>query len=164
MGASVSIVVVIAIGAVLWEGHLAQPQNRVAAQARAPVSDPPSLRKVRDIVATSGVGASIEISATRDHTVLVRGFVPDERTKSTLQQALLEVTPAPKIELFVDAELMATAIQLIAEKIDPARAKLRVESVNGGILSLEGAVVSQSVRESVMDLRSEEHTSELQSH
>ncbi|MEK0427522.1 MAG: hypothetical protein RL001_49 [Pseudomonadota bacterium] len=154
VGASVSIVVVIAIGAVLWEGHLAQPQNRVAAQARAPVSDPPSLRKVRDIVATSGVGASIEISATRDHTVLVRGFVPDERTKSTLQQALLEVTPAPKIELFVDAELMATAIQLIAEKIDPARAKLRVESVNGGILSLEGAVVSQSVRESVMDLLS----------
>jgi len=109
---------------------------------------------VRDIVATSGVGASIEISATRDQQVLVRGFVPDERTKSTLQQALLEVTPAPKLELFVDAEMMATAVQLIAEKIDPARAKLRVEGVNGGILSLEGAVNSQSVRESVMDLLS----------
>ncbi len=154
VGASVGMVIIIVIAALLWNGHIAQPHQPALVQARAPVSDPPSLRKVRDIVATSGVGASIEISATRDQQVLVRGFVPDERTKSTLQQALLEVTPAPKLELFVDAEMMATAVQLIAEKIDPARAKLRVEGVNGGILSLEGAVNSQSVRESVMDLLS----------
>ena len=152
--ATFSVLIMIVVGALLWGGYSPQPRQLVAAQARAPVADPPSLRKVRDIVATSGVGASIEISATRDQKVLVRGFVPDERTKNTLQQALLEVTPTPKLELFVDAELKENAIQLIAEKIDPARAKLRVESVNGGILSLEGAVITQSVRESVMDLLS----------
>lgn len=140
------------VGVLMWAGHASEPRRHASPQPKVPIPDPPSLRKVRDIVATSGVGASIEISATRDHKVLVKGFVPDTRTKTTLQKALLEVTPEPRVELFVDAELMATAIQLIAEKIDPSRAKLRVESVSGGILSLEGAVITQSVRESVMDL------------
>ena len=148
----VSLVVIIALGALMWGGHIAQRQQAAAPQAKASLAEPPSLRKVRDIVAISGVGASIEISSTRDQKVLVRGFVPDAHIKATMQQALLEVTPAPKLELFVDAELMTAATQLIAEKIDPTRAKLHVESVNGGILSLEGAVISQSVRESVMDL------------
>ena len=143
-----------AVGVLLWGGYAPQPRQQIAAQAKVSVADPPSLRKVRDVVATNGVGASVEISVTNDQRVLVRGFVPDEQTKNTLRQALLGVTPTPKLELLVDTELMASAIQLIAEKIDPSRAKLRVESVNGGVLSLEGAVITHSVRESVMNLLS----------
>ncbi len=147
-----SMAAIVAVGAMLWRDYSAQPRQKVTMPIQAPLPDPPSMRKVRDIVATSGTGASIEISATRDQKVVIRGFVPDERTKTNLQKALLDVTPEPKVELFVDAELMATAIQLIAEKIDPSRAKLRVESVTGGVLSLEGAVITHSVRTSVMDL------------
>ncbi|MFM8247476.1 MAG: hypothetical protein ACKN9M_11065, partial [Burkholderiaceae bacterium] len=147
-----STLVLTAVGVLLWGGYAPKPSQQVAAQPKVPVTDPPSLRKVRDVVATNDVGASIEISTTHDQKVLVRGFVPDEHTKNMLHQALLEVIPMPKLELLVDTVLMATAIQLIAEKIDPSRAKLRVESVNGGVLSLEGAVISHSVRESVMDL------------
>ena len=119
---------------------------------RAVLADPPSMKKVRDIVASSGIGATIEISATRDRKVQVRGFVPDDRTAKSLQLALADVSPPPTVELHIDSLLMENAAQLIAEKIDAGRAKLKVESVTGGVLTLEGAVVSQSVRESIMDL------------
>lgn len=152
MGSVASAVGIVAGAAQLWSGPGARPRPEVAVSIKAPMPDPPSLRKVRDIVATNGVGASIEISATRDQKVVVKGFVPGESTKTSLQKALREVTPEPRVEVLVDAELMATAVQLIAEKIDPSRAKLRVENVTGGVLSLEGAVITQSVRESVMDL------------
>ena len=144
---------VAAIAALLiWANVSGQEPKAPSVRAAAPPTEPPSMKKVRDIVASSGIGATIEISATRDHKVLVKGFVPDQRIANSLQLALSEVSPPPTTELQIDAVLMDTAVQMIAEKIDPARAKLKVESVTAGVLSLEGAVVSQSVRESVMDL------------
>ncbi len=141
-----------AIGISMWVDFQAQQQKKALAVARMPVAEPASLRKVRDIVVTSGIGSSIEISVTRENKVLVKGYVPDERTKSALQLALSAVSPPPKVELLADADLMATAVQLISDKIDPLRAKLRVESVTGGVLSIEGAVAAHSVKEGVMDL------------
>jgi len=144
---------VAAIAALLIGANVSgQEPKAPSVRAKAPPSEPRSMKKVRDIVASSGIGATIEISATRDHKVLVKGFVPDQRIANSLQLALSEVSPPPTTELQIDAVLMDTAVQMIAEKIDPARAKLKVESVTAGVLSLEGAVVSQSVRESVMDL------------
>ena len=144
---------VAAIAALLiWANVPGQEPKAPSMRAKTPPAEPPSMKKVRDIVASSGIGATIEISATRDHKVLVKGFVPDQRIANSLQLALSEVSPPPTTELQIDAVLMDTAVQLIAEKIDPGRAKLKVESVTGGVLSLEGAVVSQSIRESVMDL------------
>ena len=141
-----------AAGFLVWMDTTDQQKHKAPAQMQVPATTPPSMRKVRDIVATSGVGSAVEISATRDQRVLVKGFVPDEKTKLVLIQALAEVKPAPKIDLVIDTELKETAVRLITEKIDPNRAKLRVESVSGGILTIEGAVLTQSVRESVMDL------------
>ncbi len=145
--------IVLGISALFIAANVVDQQKKPSSTLAKPhVADPPSLKKVRDIIASSGVGATIEISVTPKQKVLVRGYAPDERTAKALQLALSEVSPAPQVELHTDAVLMETAVQLIAEKIDPRRAKLRIESVTGGVLTLEGAVISQSVRESVMDL------------
>ena len=148
LGISTAAIAALLIWANVGEQHAKQPPITT----RAVLADPPSMKKVRDIVASSGIGATIEISATRDRKVQVRGFVPDDRTAKSLQLALADVSPPPTVELHIDSLLMENAAQLIAEKIDAGRAKLKVESVTGGVLTLEGAVVSQSVRESIMDL------------
>ena len=62
------------------------------------------------------------------------------------------ITPPPQVELLVDADLSAAAATLLAERIDPTSAKLKVESVSGGVLNIEGAVLTQRARDAVMDL------------
>ena len=58
--------------------------------------------------------------------------------------------------LYVDSELLASARKILDEKLDPSRAKLRAEGVNEGLLKVEGAVLMQSVKDSVFEtLRSE---------
>ena len=116
------------------------------------VAEPPTMKKIRDIVAASGVGSSIEISVTHHQKVLVRGFVPDDQTKQSLQEALAQVSPAPHVNLQADSALMDTAVHLLAEKVDPNRGKLRVASVIAGVLTLEGAVLTSSGRESAIQL------------
>ena len=149
---SLGLAVVLILGGALWLVNTKGAQTVPVRPVRVAIPDPPTLRKARDIVATSAVGASIEISVTRDKEVLIKGFVPEASMKSSLQAALAKLDPPPKIELLIDSELIEVASALIAEKIDPSRAKLRIESVSGGVLNLDGAVANPSIRDSVMDL------------
>ena len=141
----------LAIGGAAWlvSTKDAKPPSR---PVKAALPDPPTLRKARDIVMTTAVGSSVEISVTRDRQVLIRGFVPDANTKASLLAALARLEPPPKTELITDAELLEKASALLSEKVDASRARLRIDNVTGGVLSLEGAVATQSMRDSVMDL------------
>ena len=123
----------------------------VPASATA-LPDPPNLYKVRQILGTTAAGSSVEVIVTPDRRLLIKGFVPDEASKVTLTKVLENLTPPPQIDLQVDAALAEAAAHLLSEKIDPSSAKLRVESVSGGVLTIEGAVLTQRVRDAVMDL------------
>ena len=114
--------------------------------------DPPNLHKVRQILGTTAAGSSVEVIVTRDRRLLIKGFVPDQASKVALTTVLETLTPPPQIDLQVDADLSAAATTLLAERIDPASAKLKVESVSGGVLTIEGAVLTQRARDAVMDL------------
>lgn len=151
-GISLSLLAVAGLGLLFWIAEMEKNQKIMAARVKVPIPDPPSLRLVQNVVATSGSGSAIEISINRSRQVVVKGFVPDESTRDSLLKSLAKIQPAPKAELFIDGEMQNTAVKLIAEKISPSKAMLRVGNVSGGVLSLEGAVTTQSVRESVMDL------------
>jgi type III secretion system YscD/HrpQ family protein len=114
--------------------------------------DPPNLHKVRQILGTTAAGSSVEVIVTRDRHLLIKGFVPDQASKVALTTVLETLTPPPQIDLQVDADLSAAAASLLAERIDPSSAKLKVESVSGGVLAIEGAVLTQRARDAVLDL------------
>jgi len=114
--------------------------------------DPPNLHKVRQILGTTAAGSSVEVIITRDRRLLIKGFVPDQASKVALTTVLETLTPPPQIDLQVDADLSAAAASLLAERIDPSSAKLKVESVSGGVLAIEGAVLTQRARDAVLDL------------
>lgn len=114
--------------------------------------DPPNLHKVRQILGTTAAGSSVEVIVTRDRRLLIKGFVPDDASKVSLTKVLENLTPPPQVDLLVDATLSENATQLLSERIDPASANLRVESVSGGVLTIEGAVLTQRARDAVMDM------------
>ena len=132
--------------------HPNQPTTTLDATPKAALPDPPNLHKVRQILGTTAAGSSVEVIVTRDRRLLIKGFVPDQASKTALTTVLETLTPPPQIDLQVDADLSAAAATLLAERIDPASAKLKVESVSGGVLTIEGAVLTQRARDAVMDL------------
>ena len=132
--------------------HPNQPTKTLDATPKATLPDPPNLHKVRQILGTTAAGSSVEVIVTRDRRLLIKGFVPDQASKVALTTVLETLTPPPQIDLQVDADLSAAAATLLAERIDPASAKLKVESVSGGVLTIEGSVLTQRARDAVMDL------------
>ena len=132
--------------------HPNQPTTTLDATPKAALPDPPNLHKVRQILGTTAAGSSVEVIVTRDRRLLIKGFVPDQASKTALTTVLETLTPPPQIDLQVDADLSAAAATLLAERIDPASAKLKVESLSGGVLTIEGAVLTQRARDAVMDL------------
>ena len=132
--------------------HPNQPTTTLDATPKAALPDPPNLHKVRQILGTTAAGSSVEVIVTRDRRLLIKGFVPDQASKTALTTVLETLTPPPQIDLQVDADLSAAAATLLAERIDPSSAKLKVESVSGGVLTIEGAVLTQRARDAVMDL------------
>ena len=132
--------------------HPNQPTTTLDATPKAALPDPPNLHKVRQILGTTAAGSSVEVIVTRDRRLLIKGFVPDQASKTALTTVLETLTPPPQIDLQVDTDLSAAAATLLAERIDPASAKLKVESVSGGVLTIEGAVLTQRARDAVMDL------------
>ena len=132
--------------------HPNQPTTTLDATPKAALPDPPNLHKVRQILGTTAAGSSVEVIVTRDRRLLIKGFVPDQASKTALTTVLETLTPPPQIDLLVDTDLSAAAATLLAERIDPSSAKLKVENVSGGVLTIEGAVLTQRARDAVMDL------------
>ncbi len=132
--------------------HPSETSKAPAIEPAVALPDPPNLHKVRQILGTTAAGSSVEVIITRDRRLLIKGFVPDETSKVSLTRVLENLTPPPQVDLLVDAALAEAATQLLSERIDPASARLRVESVSGGVLSIEGAVLTQRVRDAVMDV------------
>jgi type III secretion system YscD/HrpQ family protein len=85
-------------------------------------------------------------------SISVSGYLPDDTTKKRLIQALDNVSPSPKTELYVDSELLEASKKILADKLDPARAKLKAESVTNGVLKVRGAVSMQTAKENAYEM------------
>jgi len=131
-----------------------QAHPQVVATASKPVAPtvPVNQQKILQIIQNLDLTGSVEMKVSDKGSISVFGYLPDGNTKKRLIQALDNISPSPKTELYVDGELLEAARKILADKLDPARAKLKAESVTNGVLKVRGAVLTQTAKESAYEL------------
>jgi type III secretion system YscD/HrpQ family protein len=156
---ALALILVASTGIIIAAWLVKQPQRLAPAPvATTPAKPavPTSQKKIQQIIANLDLAKSVEAKVSGQGVVTVSGYVSDVAIKTQLMNALENILPKPQTDLYVDSELLASARKILDEKLDPSRAKLRAEGVNEGLLRVEGAVLMQSVKDSVFEtLRSE---------
>ncbi len=156
---ALSLILVLMTGIAAFAWLIKRPKGPVAPVIAAKPNLPPvpaSQQKIQQIIANLDLAKSVEIKVSDKGIVQLNGYLADESTKTKLMQVLENISPQPKTTFYVDSELLASARRVLNEKLDPARAKLRAESVKDGLLKVQGAALMQSVKESAFEtLRAE---------
>lgn len=131
-----------------------QTHPEVVATVSKPVvpTIPVNQQKILQIIQNLDLARSVEMKISDKGSISVSGYLPDDTTKKRLIQALDNVSPSPKTELYVDSELLEASKKILADKLDPARAKLKAESVTNGVLKVRGAVSMQTAKENAYEL------------
>ena len=131
-----------------------QARPKVVATVSKPVvpTIPVNQQKVLQIIQNLDLASSVEMKISEKGSISVSGYLPDGNTKKRLIQALDNISPSPKTELYVDGELLEAAKKILVDKLDPARAKLKADSVTNGVLKVSGAVLTQTAKESAYEL------------
>jgi type III secretion system YscD/HrpQ family protein len=131
-----------------------QTHPKVVATVSKPVvpTIPVNQQKILQIIQNLDLAGSVEMKISEKGSISVSGYLPDDTSKKRLIQALDNVSPSPKTELYVDSELLEAAKKVLADKLDSARAKLKAESVTSGVLKVRGAVSMQTAKESAYEL------------
>lgn len=131
-----------------------QARPEVVATVSKPVlpTIPVNQQKVLQIIQNLDLASSVEMKISEKGSISVSGYLPDGNTKKRLIQALDNISPSPKTELYVDGELLEAAKKILVDKLDPARAKLKADSVTNGVLKVSGAVLTQTAKESAYEL------------
>jgi type III secretion system YscD/HrpQ family protein len=110
------------------------------------------VEKVRALIATIAPGQAEDVTVTADHKLKVQGYAKDRAMQTRLMQALENVSPQPASQFYVDADMLEASKQILDTRLDPARARLRAIEINGGVLTMQGAVSSQSVRDATTEI------------
>jgi type III secretion system YscD/HrpQ family protein len=113
---------------------------------------PVNQQKILQIIKNLDLASSVEMKVSDKGSISISGYLPDGDTKKRLLQALDNISPSPKTELYADSELLETAKKVLADKLDPARARLRAESVTNGVLRVSGAALTQTAKENAYEL------------
>jgi type III secretion system YscD/HrpQ family protein len=131
-----------------------QTHPEVVATVSKPVvpTIPVNQQKILQIIQNLDLARSVEMKVSDKGSISVSGYLPDANTRKQLIQALDNISPSPKTELYVDSELLETAKKVLADKLDPARAKLKAESVTNGVLKVRGAVSMQTAKENAYEM------------
>ena len=131
-----------------------QARPEVVATVSKPVlpTIPVNQQKVLQIIQNLDLASSVEMKISEKGSISVSGYLPDGNTKKRLIQALDNISPSPKTELYVDGELLEAAKKILVDKLDPARANLKADSVTNGVLKVSGAVLTQTAKESAYEL------------
>ncbi len=131
-----------------------QTHPEVVATVSKPVvpTIPVNQQKILQIIQNLDLARSVEMKISDKGSISVSGYLPDDTTKKRLIQALDNVSPSPKTELYVDSELLEASKKILADKLDPARAKLKAESITNGVLKVRGAVSMQTAKENAYEL------------
>ncbi len=148
-----SLIVLAGISLAAWMiEQQAHPQ--VVASVSKPVvpTIPVNQQKILQIIQNLDLASSVEMKISEKGSISVSGYLPDGNTKKRLIQALDNISPSPKTELYVDGELLEAARKVLVDKLDPARAKLKADSVTNGVLKVRGAVLTQTAKENAYEL------------
>lgn len=131
-----------------------QARPEVVASVSKPVLPemPVNQQKIQRIIQNLELTNTVEMIVSDKGKINVSGYLPDENSKKRLNQALDSISPRPDTSLYVDIELLEAANKLLSDKLDPARARLKAESVRNGVLKVHGAVLIQSVKDNVFDM------------
>jgi type III secretion system YscD/HrpQ family protein len=148
-----SLVVLAGISLAAWMIEQ-QTHPKIVASAPKPVvpTIPVNQQKILQIIQNLDLARSVEMKISDKGSISISGYLPDDTTKKRLIQALDNVSPLPKTELYVDSDLLEAAKKVLADKLDPARAKLKAESVTNGVLKVRGAVSMQTAKENAYEL------------
>jgi len=148
-----SLIVLSGISLVAWMIEQ-ETHPEVVATVSKPVipTIPVNQQKILQIIQNLDLARSVEMKISNKGSISVSGYLPDDTTKKRLIQALDSVSPSPKTELYVDSELLEASKKILADKLDPARAKLKAESVTNGVLKVRGAVSMQTSKENAYEL------------
>jgi type III secretion system YscD/HrpQ family protein len=148
-----SLIVLIGILGAAWMIERQSHPEAVATVSKPAVPTIPiNQTKILQIIQNLDLTRSVEMKISDKGSIRVSGYLPDDTTKKRLIQALDNVSPSPKTELYVDGELLEAAKKVLADKLDPARAKLKAESITSGVLKVRGAVSTQTAKESAYEL------------
>ena len=148
-----SLIVLAGISVMAWMIEQ-QTHPKIVATESNPVvpTIPVNQQKILQIIQNLDLASSVEMKISDKGTVSVSGYLPDSNTKKRLIQVLDNISPSPKTELYVDSELLEAARKVLADKLDPARAKLKADSITNGVLKVRGAVSMQTAKESAYEL------------
>lgn len=148
-----SLIVLAGISLVAW---MIEQQGRpeVVATVSKPVvpTVPVNQQKILQIIQNLDLASSVEMKVSDKGSISVSGYLPDGTTRKQLIQALDNISPSPKTELYVDSELLEAAKKVLADKLDPARVKLKADNVTNGVLKVSGAVLTQTAKENAYEL------------
>ena len=154
--ASLGVLVLLALSSVALAEWLIQREQApintiVAVNSSAPPIEKQG-EKVRALIASIAAGQAVDVTVSADHTLKVQGYTKDRATQVRLIQALENVSPQPASQLYVDADMLDASSQILNTKLDPSRARLRTVGINAGVLTIQGAVASQSVRDATAEM------------
>ena len=156
LAASISVLVLIAVGGIaVAEWFIQRGQAPVNTPVAAKSSAPPiekQVEKVRALIATIAAGQAVDVTVTADHKLKVQGYAKDRAMQTRLMQALENISPQPASQFYVDADMLEASKQILDARLDPTRARLRAVEINGGVLTMQGAVSSQSVRDATAEM------------
>lgn len=145
-----------ALAGISVAGWMIEQQARPEVVATLPKAvvpmTPVDQQKVQQIIQNLDLVSLVEMKISDKGSISVSGYLPDENSKKRLTQALDNVSPPPMTTLYVDGELLESAKKVLADKLDPARATLKAESVKNGVLKVRGAVLTQTAKESAYDM------------
>ena len=88
-----------------------QARPKVVATVSKPVvpTIPVTQQKILQIIQNLDLASSVEMKISEKGSISVSGYLPDGNTKKRLIQALDNISPSPKTELYVDGELLEAA-------------------------------------------------------
>lgn len=156
LAASIGVLVLIAAsGIAVAEWVIQRDQAPVNTPVVAKSPAPPiekQVEKVRALIATIAAGQSVDVTVTADHKLKVQGYAKDRAMQTRLMQALENVSPQPVSQFYVDADMLEASKQILDTRLDPNRARLRAVDINAGVLTMQGAVASQSVRDATAEM------------
>ena len=156
LAASIGVLVLIAVGGIaVAEWFIQRGQAPVTTPVAAKSSAPPiekQVEKVRALMATIAAGQAVDVTVTADHKLKVQGYAKDRAMQTRLMQALENISPQPASQIYVEADMLEASKQILDTRLDPARARLRALEINGGVLTMQGAVASQSVRDATAEM------------
>lgn len=122
------------------------------ASADLPPTEPASIGELRKRLKSIVGNDTVKVSYTSQGNVSVTGYVSTADIKARVGSVASSYTPAPKVSIFAEDEMLAEAKTLLSENIDINRARVTIENVSGGKLRVTGAVATSGVRDEIIDL------------